>query len=156
MPVRAIGAARRSRRLLACAAGWASLALAALAPAALASDLVITITGVHSSSGNVVVALFNKPDGFPDGDFSIMHVTVKATTAPIVVSFDNLKPGAYAVGAYHDENGNRCFDTTWIGFPDEGYALSNGIRAVFSRPTFQEAAFAVNGDRTRVALQIRY
>ena len=43
--------------------------------------------------------------------------------------FDNLPPGTYAVGAYHDENNNDHMDTDFLGLPSEGYALSNGVRA---------------------------
>ncbi len=76
--------------------------------------------------------------------------------APITVTFDDLKPGAYAVGAYHDENGNNRFDTNFIGYPAEGYALSNGVRAIISRPRFADAAFAVGGDGKHVSLHIKY
>jgi uncharacterized protein (DUF2141 family) len=81
---------------------------------------------------------------------------VKASTAPITVVFDALRPGTYAVGAYHDENGNGKFDTNFIGYPIEGYALSNGIRAIISRPRFTDASFMVpEGDR-QVRLHIEY
>ncbi len=42
------------------------------------------------------------------------------STGPIVVTFDNLAPGAYAIGAYHDENNNDHLDTDMIGLPSEG------------------------------------
>jgi uncharacterized protein (DUF2141 family) len=42
-----------------------------------------------------------------------------------------------------------------LGLPTEGYALSNGVRPVMSKPTFQQAAFTVsNGDKP-VAPHIR-
>jgi uncharacterized protein (DUF2141 family) len=59
-----------------------------------------------------------------------------------------LAPGTHAVGAYHDENNNSRLDTDFIGYPIEGYALSNGIRAVISRPQFSDAAFAVGPTKT--------
>ena len=50
----------------------------------------------------------------------------------------DLAPGTYAVGAYHEENNNSRLDTDFIGYPTEGYALSNGIRAVMSHPRFSD------------------
>jgi uncharacterized protein (DUF2141 family) len=38
-----------------------------------------------------------------------------------------LARGIYAVGTYHDENSNCRLDTDIIGYPTEGFALSNGI-----------------------------
>ena len=150
------GAARRRRRLSALAFGLALLALVAGAPAAIAATLTVTITGVHSATGDVYVALFATPDHFPDGDYALRHLKVKASTAPIVVRFDGIPPGTYAVGCYHDEELLGHFKTNWFGYPLDGYALSNGIRAVIARPTFAEAAFPVGNPATSVALTVRY
>jgi uncharacterized protein (DUF2141 family) len=81
---------------------------------------------------------------------------VRASTGPITVTFDNLRPGIYAVGAYHDENGNDHLDTNFLGLPVEGYALSNGVRVVLSKPTFQQAAFTLGTEDKPLALHIRY
>lgn len=132
------------------------LVLGSTASDAVASRLVVTIEGVWSDRGSVLVALFSRAEGFPDGDFSDRHLKVSAVAAPIVVTFEDVAPGTFAAGAYHDENGNGHLDTTWIGFPAEGYALSNGVRAVLWRPRFKDAAFAVAGDETRITLNIGY
>jgi uncharacterized protein (DUF2141 family) len=132
------------------------LLLALLAIPAEAARIVVTIDGMHSAKGNLVVALYSRPDGFPDGDYSDRHTQVKASLEPVTIVFDGLKPGTYAVGAYHDENANGRFDTNFIGYPAEGYALSNGIRAVISRPRFVDAAFAVSEGEKRVSLHIKY
>ena len=134
----------------------ALFAFAAATPAAFAATLTVTITGVHSATGDVYVALFNGPANFPDGDYALRHVKVKASTAPIVVSFNNIPPGTYAVGCYHDEDKLGHFKTNWFGYPLDGYALSNGIRAVISRPTFAQAAFPVGNPATSIALNVRY
>lgn len=121
-----------------------------------AARIIVTIDGVHSAKGDVYVALFSKPDEFPDGDYSDAHLQVKASTKPITVVFDNLNAGTYAVAAYHDENANHKFDTNFIGYPVEGYAISNDIRAIISRPRFVDAAFAVGAGDKAVALHIKY
>ena len=110
--------------------------------------IVVTIDGLHSGKGDVYVALFSRPEHFPDGDYSDQHLMVKASLEPITVAFD-APPGLYAVGAYHDENGNGKLDTNFIGYPVEGYALSNGIRAIMSRPRFADAAVKVGEGDTR-------
>jgi uncharacterized protein (DUF2141 family) len=121
-----------------------------------AGRLVITIDGLRSASGHVFVAIFTRPDGFPDGDYSYRHVKVRAAAHPLTVVFDDLPPGRYAAGCYHDENNNRRLDTNFFGYPLEGYALSNDIRAVFSRPRFEAAAFWVNGSDGHVTHHVRY
>jgi uncharacterized protein (DUF2141 family) len=127
-----------------------------LAGHAQASRLIVTIQGTRDADGYLYVALFSRPDGFPDGDFSIRHMKLKATPGPVSVVFDGLAPGMYAVGTYHDENNNGRLDTDFVGYPTEGYALSNGIRAVFRRPRFTDAAFPVGGEDAHVTLRIKY
>jgi len=131
--------------------------LALPAQAALASKITVTIDGLHSDKGQVTVGLYSRAEGFPDGDYADKWIRVPALTTPITVVFDDLRPGRYAVGAYHDENGNGKLDTNFIGWPEEGYALSNDIRlSILHRPHFAESSFLVEGDGTSVTLHIGY
>lgn len=135
-----------------------ALALAAIliAGPASAARIVVTIDGLHSAQGNVFVGLYASPAKFLHGNQCDAQRKVRASTGPITVVFDNLRPGTYAVGAFHDENANDHLDTNFVGLPIEGYALSNGVRAVMSKPTFQQAAFTVGDQGAQVALRIRY
>jgi uncharacterized protein (DUF2141 family) len=126
------------------------------AGAAQSAQLIVTIQGTRSADGYLYVALFSRPDGFPDGNYSIQHMKLKAAPEPLTVVFNDVAPGTYAVGTYHDENNNGHLDTDFIGYPKEGYALSNGIRAVFSRPRFIDAAFPVGDKDAQVTLRIKY
>ncbi len=127
-----------------------------IAGPASAARIIVTIDGVHSAQGNVYVGLYASPAKFLKGNQVDAERRVRASTRPITVTFDNLPPGTYAAGAYHDENGNDHLDTSLLGLPIEGYALSNGIRAVLSKPTFWQAAFTVGVEDKPVALHIRY
>jgi uncharacterized protein (DUF2141 family) len=131
-------------------------ALVLIAGPASAARIIVTIDGMHNAQGNVFVGLYASPAKFLQGNQSDAQRKVRASTGPITVTFDNLPAGTYAVGAFHDENANDHLDTNFLGLPTEGYALSNGVRAVMAKPTFQQAAFTVgNGDKP-VALHIRY
>src|SRR5579862_8190043 len=125
-----------------------ALASFALAGPASAARIIVTIDGLHSAQGNVFVGLYASPTKFLVGNQTDAMKRVPASPSPITVTFDNLPPGTYAVGAYHDENANNHLDTNLLGLPIEGYALSNGVRAVFAKPKFIEAAFTVGaGDK---------
>ena len=131
-------------------------ALVFIAVQASAARISVTISGLHSAQGNVFVGLYATPSKFLNGTQNDAMRRVPASTGPITVVFDNLPPGTYAVGAYHDENANDHLDTNFLGLPEEGYALSNGVRAVTSKPTFQQAAFTVGDQGAAIALHIRY
>src|SRR5439155_14503456 len=133
-----------------------ALAPILIAGPASAARIIVTIDGLHSAQGNVFVGLYANASKFLNGNQCDAQKRVRASTGPITVVFDNLPPGTYAVGAFHDENANDHLDTNFLGLPTEGYALSNGVRAVMAKPTFQQAAFSVgNGDKP-VSLHIRY
>ena len=132
------------------------LALILGAGPASAARIIVTIDGLHSATGNVFVGLYASPNKFLHGNECDAFKKVRASTGPITVAFDNLPPGTYAVGAYHDENGNDHLDTGPLGLPIEGYALSNGVRAVLAPPRFTDAAFTVGGGDKPIALHIRY
>jgi uncharacterized protein (DUF2141 family) len=140
-------------RLLICAF---AVTLIFIAGPAAAARIVVTVDGVRSNQGAVFVGLYASPAKFLRGNQTDAVRRVRASTGAITVVFDHLPPGTYAVGAYHDENGNDHLDTDFLGLPIEGYALSNGIRAVFSKPNFYQAAFSVGAGVTPVTLRIRY
>jgi len=132
------------------------LAAVLAAGPALAARIIVTIDGVRDNSGNVYIGLYSNPNEFLNGTHCTAYYKVKATTAPITVAFDNLPPGEYAVGAYHDEDGSGHLETNAFGQPINGYALSNGVRAEFAKPQFYQAAFPVGSGDKPVTLHIRY
>jgi uncharacterized protein (DUF2141 family) len=127
-----------------------------VAEPASAARIIVTVSGMKSATGGVYVGLYATPSKFLNGTQVDAMRKVRASTGPVTVVFDNLPPGAYAVGAYHDENNNDHMDTDFVGLPTEGYALSNGVRAVMSKPTFHQAAFTVGAEDKPVGLHIRY
>ncbi len=133
-----------------------ALGLTVMVGPASAARIIVTIEGLHSAQGNVFVGLYASAAKFLQGNQTDAVRKVRASLSPITVIFDNLPPGTYAVGAFHDENGNDHLDTDMLGLPVEGYALSNGIRAVLSKPDFYQAAFTVGAGDKPVALHIRY
>ena len=131
-------------------------ALVFVAGPASAARIIVTIDGLKNAQGNVFIGLYASPAKFLQGNQADAQKKVRASTGPVTVAFDNLAPGTYAVGAFHDENGNDHLDTNFLGLPVEGYALSNGVRAVMAKPTFQQAAFTVGAGDKPVSLHIRY
>lgn len=94
--------------------------------------------------------------GFPDGNYSVQHTKVKASAEGVTVVFDKVVAGTYAVGVYYGRNNNGRFDTDFLDYPAEGYALSNGIRAVLTCPRFSDAAFPVGSVDAYIRVDVKY
>jgi uncharacterized protein (DUF2141 family) len=117
-----------------------------LSPAAQAVELTVKITGPKSTLGKMGCALFASADGFPF-DKSKANAQVVPVDAIITTCvFSNIATGTYAVGVVHDLNGNEKVDKNLFGVPTESWAVSNNISHRLRAPTFEEAAFKIDGN----------
>ena len=142
-------------------------ALVALPLPAGAGELRITVEGIRSARGTVLIGLYDSPESFeraveasdregflndPDR-FGAVALRANAAMKSAVV-FSNLEPGRYAAIAFHDENGNGRLDRNFLGVPAEPYGFSNDAEGFLGPPRFDDAAMLLgDGDRAiRVAL----
>ncbi|RKR11463.1 uncharacterized protein (DUF2141 family) [Flavobacterium sp. 90] len=106
--------------------------------------LTVAVSGLKNDTGIVKVGLYNS-----DGTF--LKTTYKSLTSEIknnqvVVTFDNLPTGEYAISTYHDENNNGKLDRNAMGIPSEAYAASNNAKGFMGPPSYKDAKFIVDKD----------
>ncbi|MFN6944160.1 MAG: DUF2141 domain-containing protein [Cytophagaceae bacterium] len=111
------------------------------------SELVIEVNGLRNNIGHVRLGLFNNSEKFLDVPYLKAVAEIKDKKAVII--FKNLKPGNYAVGLLHDENGNEEMDYNWVGIPKEGYGISNNTSMKLKKPSFQESSFEVKANQKK-------
>jgi uncharacterized protein (DUF2141 family) len=126
------------------------------AATALAAELRVDVTGLRAAKGAVHVAVYAVPEQFPKSDGMLAEAVVNAKSTGVQAVFPGLPAGAYAIAAFHDENGNRKFDQGLFGIPLEGYGFSNGATVFFGPPEFTEAAIKVPPDGARITIPIGY
>ncbi len=71
-----------------------------------------------------------------------------------VCVFTDVKPGTYAISAFHDENKNGKLDTNLVGMPTEDYGASRDARQPFSAPRFDDAKFAYQSGVVRLKAKL--
>ncbi len=64
-----------------------------------------------------------------------------------------LPPGTYAIGIFHDANLNNRLDNYFFGVPREQYGFSNNARGFMGPPSFEDAAFSVEG-KTEISISL--
>ena len=135
--------------------------LALFAPSINASELRITVDGIRSPQGTILIGLYDSlesftraielsdKDGFLNDPNRFAAVALKANAAmKSAVVLTNLDPGQYAIILFHDENGNGKLDKNALGVPTEPYGFSNNVRGFLGPPAFEEAIMEVNvGDK---------
>ncbi len=121
---------------------------AAPARSATAGRITAAISGLQGSGGYLRVSLFNA-SSFPDGaplarrDIALQALGAK-TAGPLTVSFAGLRPGAYAVCAFHDRDGSGKLTQNFLGIPQEEWGMSGNPRPQYRAPRFGEAKVSLN------------
>lgn len=135
------------------AACYFALPLLLCLPPADAATLTVTLDGVKPGGGPLTVLLFGQADGFPkEARASQRHVLPAGKKS---LALDGLKPGQYAVMAYHDEDGNGELNRLFGMIPREGWGLSNNPK-VAGKPAFKDAAVTLPESGAAVTLHLDY
>lgn len=119
-----------------------------------AATLDVEIVGIASDSGDVHVALYNDPAGFPKSQGMLIETEAPIKNGIALATFKNLTPGRYAIAIYHDENDNNKFDQGLFGIPLEDFGFSNDVTVFLSPPEFEDAAFDVLEIGTRIRIHL--
>ncbi|MFC3098407.1 DUF2141 domain-containing protein [Alteraurantiacibacter palmitatis] len=144
---------------------FAPLALAALVAAGLpgpASSVEVTtrvsvaVTDLRNGQGLVQACLTAFPQHFPDcrDDPQSHRLTVPAR-ANLVLEFDRVSPGTYAVSLLHDENSNGRADRMLM-IPREGFGFSRDAPVRMGPPGFDQASFPVGTSPVQKTVRMRY
>ena len=143
------------------AASAASIAGAAAQAAAQATAgggaaVEVRIEGLRNARGQLRLCLTRNPAYFPDcnRDPAAVKRSLPAAAARRALRFE-LAPGAWALAAIHDENGNGRLDR-FMAIPREGFGFSRNPRLRMGPPRFEEARFEVAGAPVRQTVRIRY
>lgn len=115
------------------------------------TNITVTVNNVKNDNGKVVFALHTK-DTFMNGN-GIMNVESDIKQGKVAITFENVKPGEYAVMVLHDENSNSRMDYRENGMPLESYGMSNNVMS-FGPPVYDDAKFKV--EKENLELNIRF
>jgi uncharacterized protein (DUF2141 family) len=124
-----------------------------------AATLEVTIAGVRSQQGGVlVVALYDREAGWLTLDSARIVRRLAATADSEVTVFEQLPyDSSYAIAVIHDRNGNDKLDMRWFPFPKpkEGAGVShNHLR--MGKPRYEQARFALLSSVEYQRINMRY
>lgn len=133
-------------------------ALALLLPASLVRaepTAAVELTfEVGERRGAVMVALFDSEATYGGGE-PVQATAAPVGAGPVKVRFEGLRPGRYAVKAFHDLDGDTEMDTNVVGLPTEPFAFSNNAPPRGGPPEWSAASFEVDAGGAAQTLVIR-
>ncbi|WP_179018730.1 DUF2141 domain-containing protein [Winogradskyella forsetii] len=106
------------------------------------STITVTIDNVNNDKGTVKMGLYTE-ETFMKGK-PLMGEQSEIKDGKVTITFENVKPGEYAIIAYHDVNENNKMDFSDNGMPLESYGISNNEMS-FGPPQYSDAKFKVDG-----------
>ena len=126
---------------------------------ALADELIVTIDNIKDA-GEIHVAIYDNAAAFEAdrGDKGgaapgITQGTIEYIEPGTVTYRYEVAPGTYAIGIFHDANLNNRLDNYFFGAPREQYGFSNNARGFIGPPSFDDAAFNVEG-KTEISITL--
>lgn len=123
--------------------------LALTASPTLAETVTVTLTGVHARPGPILATLATRDQFMREGSYV---ARAAAAEGQVVLTFENVAPGEYALMVMHDENSNGQFDMA----ASEGWAFSNSTAPMTGMPTFDQHRFTVGEAPVRLTETLRY
>lgn len=121
--------------------------------------VIVNISNFANNKGQVFSHLYNKESAeyFPTKSrLAFMKKRTTANNLKAQIVFDDVPYGLYALTSHHDENSNGKLDRSFIGYPAEGFGLSNNPKLLLSIPSFDECSFEVNSDTVIVNIILKF
>ena len=121
-------------------------------------NVTITVENI-SKAGELHIGIYDSKEAFEQdrGEQGgpapgiVDGLIITATPGKVSHDFD-LPAGTYAIGVFHDVNGNNSLDTNFLGIPKEQYGFGNDAIGRFGPPNFNDAAITVSKDATHTVI----
>ena len=114
----------------------------------------VTIDGIEDENGIMMIGLFTERDEFlVTPTFPLEYKITDEKT--IVVTFENIPLGKYALSIFHDLNENKELDSNFFKIPKEPYGFSNNYMPKFGPPSFKGASFQLKTNQLEFQITLK-
>lgn len=122
-----------------------------------AQEVEVTITGLKTSKGQIVIgvfrddATFQKENAFLSKSFrkeEIIEGKMKVTFS--------LEPGVWGLTLLDDEDSSGLMEYSFIGIPREGFGFSDYYHSGLTKPKFDAFKFTLEKEKKKITIKVRY
>lgn len=118
------------------------------------TKLEVTITNIREIRGSIRASVFTEKSTFLKKEFQ--GKVAKVNDKTMIILFDNLPAGDYALSVIHDENENGELDTNFMGIPKEGFGFGNNALGRFGPPDFEDTIVKVTNKIQQQSIALKY
>lgn len=116
--------------------------------------LRVEVVNIKNNSGSIRVGLFDNEKDFLRK--AVLGESISANEEKVIVVFENIPPGEYAISVIHDENNNEELDLNFLGIPKEGFGFGNDAKGTFGPPSFDKAKVKIGEGVVKQVITLRY
>ncbi len=117
------------------------------------AQLDVAFTNLTSTEGTLVIVLHDSESSFLSNEATI-KTTLSVDATEVRHTYDELKPGHYAIRVFHDLNSNDELDKNFVGIPKEPYGVSNNAKERFGPPKYDRARFYYDGTSMSLSISV--
>ncbi|QYJ78833.1 DUF2141 domain-containing protein [Shewanella acanthi] len=115
-----------------------------------AQSLNVTLSGLQSDQGKLVVRVYNSDKQWlsdkPNEIYKLHTINLKDQVKDEKLEFSlDLPDGDYALSVFQDKDEDGALKSNWIGIPREPVAISNNAKGSMGAPEFKDAKFQIAG-----------
>lgn len=119
--------------------------------------IIIKVEKLKNDKGVVRSHIYNIPSTFPqETEKALKKAAVKIKNKEAIILFENIPFGTYAVDIHHDENNDGNMNRSFLGYPKEGFGLSNNPKISLSVPNFDKCKFTLNDTVKSITIYAKY
>ncbi|PKL84898.1 MAG: hypothetical protein CVV22_10565 [Ignavibacteriae bacterium HGW-Ignavibacteriae-1] len=121
--------------------------------------IIVEVEGFGNEKGIVFSHLYSEQlaEFFPTKSSKSLHKRiVKVNNFRATIIYENIQYGTYALTVHHDEDDNKRMNRNFIGYPKEGFGLSNNPTIFLSVPDFDECKFELRKDTIVVKIKLKF
>ena len=122
------------------------------------AGLIVIITNIDNTKGNVVLAIYNQDENFPYNPFKKFTISKESMKdGKLEYVIPDINPGEYAITLLDDKNKNYDMDTNFLGLPKEGFGFSNNVKpSLAGAPPFEKCTFNLEKEQANIIINMQY
>lgn len=109
-------------------------------------SVTVTVKGINQRSGKIYATLSNDANSFPQSGGFATAIAEVGKDGDVILKFENILEGRYAVVLFQDLNGNKTLDMNGM-MPTEPFGFSN-VTMLMGPPNFEQSAFELSENKT--------
>lgn len=115
------------------------------------NKLVVKVTNIKSTKGDIGVAVSNSEKTFLGKPMA--NKSQRAKEGELIFEFE-VPNGNYTVSVMHDENKSGDLDKNFMGIPSEPYGISMNGKSNFGPPSYQDAVFSITNKDVNLTIEV--